>query len=458
VNFTTSGLANALGGTMSGDGAVIWMGVEIDTRRDVKGKVFFALRGTQSDGHEFLSAAIAGGCAAVVVSQPTEASVPVIQVEDTRKALFRLSSVVRSQLGVETTIAITGSVGKTTTKDLLAQLLGDSVTASQASFNNDLGVPLTLLDAVDSKYLVVEVGANEPGEIEPLAKLVSPDIAIITTIQKAHLEGFGSISTILKEKTILLKALQEGGIAIIPESVPVDGFELDCDVIIIGESDSSDIRVRIRCNEDGYAMLDVGEGFVTLKLLGKHNAMNAACAIVAAKYALARSEEPPTLHDLLQKVALYEGTQGRLARITIPSSVSNSGSEVIFIDDSYNANPASMQAAIESFSMVSGRRKVMILGDMLELGEHAQLEHHNIGCMLSNLHIDQLFLVGQEMSSAAKILPFATYESQSDDGVIDRIAKSLQDGDVVLLKGSRAMKLERIIAQFEKLTTKVPTP
>ena len=457
MNYTTSGLSNALGGTLCGDSTATWKGAEIDTRRDVRGKVFFALQGTQADGHKYINDAIEGGCAAVVVSQPIEATVPVIQVADTRKALFRLASVVRSQLKVRTTIAITGSVGKTTTKDLLTRLLGDTVTASPASFNNDLGIPLTLLDAVGSKNIVVEVGANKPGEIEPLAKLVAPDIAVITSIQKAHLEGFGSIATILQEKTKLLDVLHDKGVAIIPESVPVDAFEFGCDVVIIGESDASDVRVRTGCDDDGYAMLDVGEGFVTLRLLGKHNAMNAACAIVAAKYTLARLGQSKSLHALLQEVALHEGTQGRLERVVVPSLKSGSGSEITFIDDSYNANPASMKAAIEMFSKISGRRIVMVLGDMLELGEHAEVEHRKIGGMLSNIDIDQLFLVGREMESAAKVLPCATYESESSDGAIARIATFLQDGDVVLLKGSRQMKLERIIAYFEKRTLKVPT-
>ena len=447
MNYTTAGMANAVGGKLTGDAGASWNGAEIDTRRNVQGKLFFAMQGDQTDGHEYIEAAVEGGCAAVVVSQDTSASVPVIQVSDTRKSLFRLATVVRSQLRARTVIAITGSVGKTTTKDLLAQILGSGVTASPSSFNNDLGIPLTLLGAVGSRNIVVEVGANEPGEIEPLAKLAAPDIAIITSIQKAHLAGFGSIATILQEKTKLLEALGSRGLAIVAESVPIDGFELACDVLSIGESDAADIRIRTSCDEEGCAMLDVGEGFVTLQLLGEHNALNAACAIVAAKHALERNDETTSLHDLLKRAAMVNGMQGRLVR------VERSG--VTFIDDSYNANPASMKAAIDLFSKISGRRKIMVLGDMLELGEHTEVEHRSIGGMLKGSKVDKLFLVGEAMRSASKVLPDATHLSTVDEDVINRIAASFEEGDVVLLKGSRELQLERIITQFEKTTMKV---
>lgn len=447
MNYTTSGLANAVGGILTGEAGASWDGAEIDTRRDVQGKLFFALQGNQTDGHEYIKAAVEGGCAAVVVSQDTTASVPVVQVSDTRKSLFRLATVVRSQLLARTVIAITGSVGKTTTKDLLAQILGSGVTASPASFNNDLGIPLTLIGAVGSRNVVVEVGANELGEIEPLAKLVAPDIAIITSIQKAHLAGFGSVATILQEKTKLLEALGSSGLAIVPESVPIDGFELACDVCTIGKSDAADIRIRTACDEEGSAMLDVGDGFVTLQLLGEHNALNAACAIVAAKYTLERNGEPTSLHDLLERVAMLNGMQGRLMR------VEHSG--VTFIDDSYNANPASMKAAIGMFSKISGKRKIMVLGDMLELGEHTEVEHRSIGGVLKGLQVDKLFLVGDAMGTASKVLPDAIHLSTVDEDMISTIAASFEEGDVVLLKGSRELQLERIIEHFEKPTMKV---
>ena len=450
MNYTTQDVSAATGGVLTGDESVVLRGGEIDTRRDVQGKVFFALQGEQTDGHQFIEHAIEMGCAAVVVSKKVTTSVPVITVENTRRALYQLAEHVRSQLEAKTTIAITGSVGKTTTKDLLAKLLGKGTTASPASFNNDLGIPLTILDAVGSRNLVVEVGANACGEIEPLARLVAPDIAIITSIQKAHLKGFGSIDTILNEKIKLFEALDSDGIAIVPEDIPVDGFSLQCDLVTVGESKHADIRIRSACDENGFTRLDVGEGFVTLNILGKHNAMNAACAIVAAKYAYARQGNNVSLHFLLQQMSSEAGPVGRLSKEEICG--------VRVIDDSYNASPGSMCAAIETLVSMSGSRKVAILGDMLELGEQCDVEHRRLGGYLSNQRIDEIILVGSAMASAVKVLPTAVYEENADDATMFRIAKSLRDGDLVLLKGSRGMQLERIVEHIRDRYAKVSSP
>lgn len=447
MTFTTHDIADATSGILRGDPATHWQGCEIDTRRDVRGTVFFALQGEKVDGHAFIDTAIEQGCVAIVASREVVCSVPVIQVEDVRKALFQLAKYLRNKLGVGTTIAITGSVGKTTTKDLLAKLLGEGVVASPASFNNDLGIPLTLLDAVGAKNLVVEVGANAFGEIEPLAQLVSPDIAIITSIQKAHLEGFGSIDTILQEKIKLFKSLRSDGIAIVPIDVPTNRFEMECERITIGESTEADVRIRMRCDENGHALLDIGEGFVTLQLLGKHNAMNAACAIVAAKHTLARQGEDVSLHTLLEKVAHIPGPSGRLRKIDVCG--------MTIIDDTYNANPASMNAAIETFLCMNGRRNVAVLGDMLELGDQCDIEHRCLGEFLLKQKIDSIFLVGPAMSAAAKVLPNAIHEQDASVAAMQRIANSLRKDDVVLLKGSRGIQLERIVEQLQAMQAKV---
>ena len=350
-------------------------------------------------------------------------------------------------MNVTTTIAITGSVGKTTTKDLLAKLLGEGTVASPASFNNDLGIPLTILNETDSQNLVIEVGANACGEIEPLARLVAPDIALITSIQKAHLVGFGSLGAILQEKIKLFGELQTDGVAIVPEDVPVDGEALPCILITVGESKHADVRVRTKCDENGFACLDVGKGFVTLNMLGKHNAMNAACAIVAAKYTFARQGEDTSLHDCLVKLASISGPDGRLSKFDLCG--------MTFMDDSYNANPASMRAAIETLGTMQGTRKIAILGDMLELGEQCDVEHRSLGGYLAKHTIDQIILVGSAMESAAKLLPNAVHEQSADELTMFRIAKSLREGDLVLLKGSRGLQLERVIEQVRALSVKV---
>jgi UDP-N-acetylmuramoyl-tripeptide--D-alanyl-D-alanine ligase len=439
-----SHIVEAIGGTLSGDESARWSGAEIDTRRDVRDKVFFALQGEQTDGHAFIDKAIEGGCVAIVVSKNVTASVPVIQVENPRRALFLLAQFVRAKLDIRSTIAITGSVGKTTTKNILSSLLGSGTMASPASFNNDLGIPLTLLSAVGSTNLVVEVGANACGEIEPLAKLVAPDIAVITSIQKAHLEGFGSVDAILNEKMKLFESLQTDGIAIIPSDVDFDETNIPGQLLRVGESNDADIRVLTCCDEHGYAKLDIGEGFVTLRMLGKHNAMNAALAIVAARFAFQRQGEEYSLHELLKRVSLFEGTAGRLLKEEFNG--------ITIIDDAYNANPASMNAAIEMFSRMKAPRKILVLGDMLELGDQSDVEHRRIGGLVAKQSFDKVILVGNAMASAAKVLLEAIHEEKICDQTMRRIAHSFDEGDVVLLKGSRGLKLERIV---ESLRDKV---
>lgn len=448
MNYALSYIVEAIGGTLLGDETVLWSGAEIDTRRDVQNKIFFALQGEKTDGHAFINKAIEGGCAAVVVSKDVSASVPVIQVEDPRRALFALAKFVRAKKNVQTTIAITGSVGKTTTKDLLANLLGSQASVSPASFNNDLGIPLTLLGGGETENFVIEVGANACGEIEHLANLVDPDVAIITSIQKAHLEGFGSVEAILYEKSKLFEVLSSDGVAIFPLDVQVDKTKLACETVMVGESKDADVRVRTRCDEQGFAMLDIGAGFVTLRVLGKHNAMNAALAVVAAQCAFRRLGEEYSLHELLKRVSSFEGTAGRLMKKEING--------VTVIDDAYNANPASMQAAIEMFSSMSCARKVLVLGDMLELGDQSGVEHTRIGGIVAKHAFERVVLVGEAMASAAKLLPDAVHEEKYCDQTMHRIANTLQHGDVVLLKGSRGMKLERI-ASCLQAEAKVPS-
>ena len=204
--FTTEQLEQYVSGQLIGRGDVQCQGVEIDTRRALHGKIFFALKGEQADGHDFVDDAIQKGCAAVVVSKPVKCEVPVVIVECPRSSLFELA-LKRREFVTGTVIAITGSVGKTTTKNIIAELLAGDTVSSPKSFNNDLGIPLTMLDAEGASFVVVEVGANEVGEILKLAKLVQPDVAVLTAIAPAHLEGFGSLEAIIKEKCSLLESL-----------------------------------------------------------------------------------------------------------------------------------------------------------------------------------------------------------------------------------------------------------
>lgn len=441
MSFTTAQLAYGVGGELRGDQTVMCNGAEIDTRRSIEGKVFFALKGTQSDGHDFLDDAVAGGCSAVVVEQPCELTIPVVVVDDARKALFMLAERRRSELNLKQTIAVTGSVGKTTTKDLLSHMLGDETTASIFSFNNDLGVPLTILDAEDSIFLVAEIGANAVGEIKPLASLVKPDIAILTSIAKAHLEGFGDQETVKREKLHLLESLSSDGYGIVPDTIDIAGCDTKATICSVGTSDTADVQISTGLNNEGFAELEMEGHRVTLSLLGEHNATNAALAVVASSEALQRAGQQISIPELLDAASEVASATGRLCKRIL--------GDITFIDDSYNANPASMRSAIQMFHGIEGCRKILILGDMLELGDCAHTEHRLLASVIQQSGADLVILVGPLMEAAS--IPSCVYEQEPSDNAIERIASLIQPNDTVLIKGSRELQLERII-QYKQRT------
>lgn len=441
MSFTTAQLTSYVGGECSGDQTVVCNGAEIDTRRCVQGKVFFALQGTQSDGHDYLGDAVAGGCSAVVVERSCSLDVPVVVVTDARLALFKLAKARRQLLPVQQVIAVTGSAGKTTTKDLLANLLGDKTTSSKLSFNNDLGVPLTILDAEDAAFLVTEIGANEVGEIEPLARLVEPDIAILTSLGKAHLEGFGSSETIKREKMLLLKSVHRAGVVIVPDTIDIVSEDFCAAVCTVGTSTSADVQVVTGVNSEGFAELEINGYTVTLSLMGEHNAMNAALAIVATSEAMQRTGREPCMQSLVDAASEVRGPTGRLRTSTV--------NEITYIDDSYNANPNSMRAAIQMFSGMTSGRKVLILGDMLELGDSAHAEHRLLANVIPQSGADLVILVGSLMAAASNI-PSCVHEPDPSDEAIERIVSLIRPNDTVLIKGSRALQLERIIHSIQQ--------
>jgi len=432
VAFTTKQLASYVQGSLVGDDHVQCEGASIDSRQCMLGNVFFALGGDNVDGHQFIEAAISAGCSAVVVEKEISASVPVVQVKNVRKALFDLATHRRKRLQVKKVIAVTGSVGKTTTKDMIALMLGPTATKSKKSFNNDLGVPLTILDAEGAEYLVAEVGANEIGEIAPLATLVQPDIGILTTIGHAHLEGFGDYKTILAEKAKLLESVTSDGVAIVPLEIDLGGFEISASVCTLGSTSNADVQIETGVDASGHSTLRIDGIDCTLSMLGEHNAKNAAVAITACRHA--NPEFGVTL--LLERLQGFQGAEGRLQRTEVDG--------ITFIDDSYNANPASMKSALEFFKSIPCSRKILILGDMLELGEHAHAEHRLLSSSIESVGADVVILVGEEMKSASQTVT-SIYEKEATIDALNRIVSMLQPDDTVLLKGSRGMQLERVI-------------
>ncbi|MBC8309669.1 MAG: UDP-N-acetylmuramoyl-tripeptide--D-alanyl-D-alanine ligase [Phycisphaerales bacterium] len=440
MTFSTEQLARYVQGSLQGDSNVQCNGASIDSRSCEIGNVFFALEGEHADGHQFVKQAFEAGCAVVVAEREIEVGAPVVLVENARSALFELALQRRKELSVTKVISVTGSVGKTTTKNLIASLLGEHVVASKKSFNNDLGVPLTILDAEHAEFLVAEVGANDVGEIEPLANLVQPDIAVLTAIGLAHLEGFGDYETVLTEKVKLLQALPPDGVAIVPESIDLSSFSIAASICTVGTSPEADVQIEIGTNDLGYATLRIGNDEVVLSILGKHNAMNAALALVAVGYARPECQR----RHLMQEISCVEAPSGRLQI--------HECNGITFLDDSYNANPTSMQSALELFGEILCGRKVLILGDMLELGEHSYAEHQTLSASINTAQADVVILVGDYMKIPSRSVA-SIYEPEASAEAMVRIAGLLDVGDTVLIKGSRGLKLERIIEM--KRQTKV---
>lgn len=424
--FTTSFLQEATGGSWLRHADATILGAEIDTRRSVVGRAFFAMRGTRSDGHAHVAAAIEGGCAALVVEEPVDVDgdVAIIAVDDTRRALMDAARAARSTFASSLVITITGSVGKTTTKDLLAAALVaalglDRVAAAPGSFNNDLGVPLTLLNRGAADVVICELGINAPGEMGPLVELARPQIGVLTALGDAHLDGLGDISQVRREKGLMLEALAADGVAVVAGDLDLAGLKIIAPV----------------CREHGDNRVDgLGQALLCgqpLALLGVHNAQNAALALAAAKSACALLGVATCEATLVEAIAAAPPAAGRM-------EVLERG-DITFVHDAYNANPASMRAALAAFAaMDAPGRRVAVLGDMLELGDAQDAAHASLAGELAALNLDLLVAVGPAMrvleAAGATWCPDSLHASAH-----------LRGGDLVLLKGSRGMALERIL-------------
>ncbi|MFP3937715.1 MAG: UDP-N-acetylmuramoyl-tripeptide--D-alanyl-D-alanine ligase [Phycisphaerae bacterium] len=423
-------------------------GVSIDSRTAQPGDVFFAIQGERCDGHDFLRQAAEAGCIAAVLRRGSKVSPDIaklfgcglLEVDDTTEALGRLGAYHRSIIPA-TVIAVTGSNGKTTVKRMIHHVLSKRLTGSCSpkSFNNAVGVPLTLLAAgAAADYLIAEIGTNAPGEVAGLSRMASPDIAVITSVAEAHLAGLGSLERIAAEKASILDSLRDGGLGVVrADSKPllraVAGY--DARVVRFGEDKSAELRLTAYepCEGGGKFQIN-GESWASLPLAGRHNALNALAALaVAQRLGMDRCEAAGALAD-------FQPVEMRTERID--------AGEVTVINDAYNANPASMLAAADVLAETPAERRVLIAGDMLELGDDEADIHRRTGRDLAAKGLDLLIAVGKlgrYMAQAAREagLPAETFDS------VPAAAQALGDllcaGDAVLLKGSRAMRMERLV-------------
>jgi UDP-N-acetylmuramoyl-tripeptide--D-alanyl-D-alanine ligase len=416
----------------------------LDSRAPEPEGLFVAFAGEHADGHDHGRDAVASGAAAVLGSRAT--GVPTVVVQDARVALQELARVVLSRLrrdGDVQVVAITGSNGKTGTKDLLAHVLADDAptVATHGSFNNELGLPLTVLRAdAATRHLVLEMGARGRGHLTELCRIAPPDVALVLNVGSAHLGEFGTRENIALAKGELVEALTDQGIAVLNADDPYVAAMADRTrgrVIMFGRSEDADVRlVDVRLDDLGRAGFDLvsrdGRAHVALQLLGEHQAINATAV---AATAVATGLE-------LDRVAAGLGAVTALSHWRMELRERADG--LVVVNDAYNANPDSMRAALETLADLgrrSGRRTVAVLGEMRELGPHADEAHATVGRLLDELGIDDAVVVGPE---AAAIRGERTRPVESVDEAVGWLRHNVHGTDLVLVKASRGARLERV--------------
>ncbi len=417
-------------------------GVSTDTRTLKAGQLYIALRGEKFDGHDFINEAVKAGAAGALVSQDISSSIPLLKVINTRQALGELARFHRQQFSIPI-IAVTGSCGKTTTKALLTSVFSQAgkVLANISSFNNDIGVPLTLLQLTpEHQYAITEMGANHPGEIAFLTHLVHPTVAIITNAAEAHLEGFGDLDGVACAKGEIFQGLEPEGIAVVNADDTYASFWRQLTgshrVITFGVDHPADVSARnIQYNETGQPRFDLviaGQSIaIELQLMGQHNVHNALAA-AAAGYAQGLS-----LSAIQAGLNAASAEKRRLVEQCSPEGAT-------IIDDSYNANPLSMRAAIQLLARRSGER-ILVIGDMRELGDNACQYHQEIGTEAKNFGIEQLYCYGDLSRYAADAFGKRAYFFSDRDQLIQALKPHLRKQVTVLIKGSNSMQMDQVV-------------
>lgn len=418
-------------------------GISTDTRSLKPGQLYIALRGEKFDGHHFLSQAATLGAVAAVVSQDVDVNIPTIRVANTRHALAELARYHRQQFNMPV-IAVTGSCGKTTTRALLASIFSQAgeILASIGSFNNDIGVPITLLQLNSShQYAIIEMGANHAGEIAFLTHLVRPTVAIITNAAQAHLEGFGDLDGVACAKGEIFQGLSPDGVAIINADDGYADFWRSLagsrKIITFGINHAADVSAsHIQYDSNGRTnfTLQVGKEScqIHLPLIGAHNIYNALAAAAAG-----RALNLPVA-AIQTGLNTAKPEKRRLIEQHTPEGA-------LIIDDSYNANPLSMRAAIELLSRRAGKR-ILVIGDMRELGEKARQYHQEIGIEAKSAGIEQLFCFGDLTHHAAQAFGKQAYFFADQTQLIQALKPELHQQVTVLVKGSKSMQMDKVVA------------
>lgn len=430
--------------------------IVIDSREVKDNYLFIAIIGENQDGHQYLEEAIKNGASALIVDREIKSNyindISILKVEDTTKALQDIAHNYRLSFKNLKVIAVTGSAGKTTTKDLIYALLSQKYNClkTKGNFNNQIGLPLTLLRLTGrEKFAVVEMGMSSLGEIDLLAKIAVPDIGIVTNVAAVHLENLANLENIAKAKKELIDNLSKTGIAILnydnfyTRKMAEDNL---AEILYFGFEDGADIQaLSYTFNQDkdlvDFTILYKNEKFkFKFNKAGKHNIYNLMAAlIIAFKYNLSQSK----IQEALLKV---EFSDLRMEFIELKNGVK-------IINDSYNSNPIAVKAALDVLFEKKGKRKIAVLASMLELGKSSVQKHREIGEYAAGKSLDILITIGQEAeniasAAVAKMKAENIFILADNQACINLLRKEMQSGDLILIKGSRANKLEEIVKEL----------
>jgi len=450
ISLTLSSIANAINGQLVGSDLSI-DNITTDTRSLNKGDLFLALKGPNFDGHKFIKQAEESGCTALIVDHQVDSPLTQIIVKDTHQALGQVAALVKKIVNPKT-VAITGSSGKTTVKEMTTAILSriGKVLATKGNFNNDIGVPLTLLRLEESHdFAVVELGANHMGEIAYTTELTKPDVAIINNIAAAHLEGFGSLCGVARAKGEIFEGLSDKGVALYNQDCKFSDkwqWRLEDKTVrrfsCVSESDcySSNVILDDRGCASFTLNTHIGNTFIELTVPGKHNVCNAVAAAVIA------IEFNASLDDIRLGLAEMKPVNGRLNIHQLTESLR-------LIDDTYNANVESIKAATDLLSSYPGKR-ILILGDMGELGADARSYHQEVGEYARDCEIEHLLTVGvlsQVTTEAFNKSKGASSHFSSKESLVEALHPLLMNEEQqisILIKGSRSAHMEQVVKQI----------
>jgi len=443
-------MARLAGGTLEAGApaAVFDGGVSIDSRTLRRGDVFFAISGPRHDGHDFLRQAVDKGAAGVVIEKGSEVPPPAfaIRVRDTTRALQDLASGFRRRRAVQV-VAVTGSMGKTTTKEAAASAIGSTrrVLKSEGNLNNFYGLPLSLLKLEEEEVAVLEMGMSAPGEIARLTEIARPDVGVLTNVAEVHLEFFGTVSAIAEAKGELFRGLPPGATAVVNADDPLvldQARRFSGRKLRFGVEEEADVRgSAIRATPEGLRFKAVFRGEeleIETVLRGRHNVYNLLAGLAAA------SALDVPFRDAARALSRVRPAYHRGERVDL-------GRGFVLVDETYNSNPRALRSALEALSEEEAARRVAVVGDMLELGEHGVELHREVGRFAAGLPIDRLVGVGPlaahilegalEAGAASSKLRSVANAEEAGRLLLDE----LREGDVVLLKASRGIGLERAI-------------